>query len=61
MEARIMRKSIQAVITKLEAISHQVEGYAENARDQEREDRANKLYEEVQCIEDALEALNSIE
>ena len=56
-----MRKSIQAVITKLEAISHQVEGYAENARDQKQEDRADELCEEVQCIEDALEALNSIE
>ena len=61
MEARIMRESIQAVITKLEAISRQVEGYAENATDQKQEDRADELYEEVQCIEDALHALNSIE
>ena len=56
-----MRESIQAVITKLEAISRQVEGYAENATDQKQEDRADELYEEVQCIEDALHALNSIE
>ena len=53
-----MRESIQAVITKLEAISRQVEGYAENATDQKQ---ADELYEEVQCIEDALHALNSIE
>ena len=56
-----MRESIQAVITELEAISRQVEGYAENATDQKQGDRANELYEEVQCIEDALHALNSIE
>ena len=56
-----MRKSIQAIIIKLESIRDQVQEYADNAADRGQDDKSDQLNEEVEYIEAAIESLQNIE
>jgi len=58
-----MRNEIKAVVIKLESIQEKVEEYLDNAQDAENpnEERVARLEEELNSIEEAIEALNNIE
>jgi len=59
----IVRNSISGVITKLRTIQEQVQNYLDNAEsvDNPNADRIEKLEEELQRIECAIDELEGIE
>ncbi len=58
-----MRKSVTAIITRLESVIEKVSDYKDTAEEAEHpnDERIDKLSEELDRLEEALDAINEIE
>ena len=58
-----MRNEIRSIITKLENTLEKVQEYLDNAENAEypNDDRIDNLQNEIDCIQEAIEALENIE
>jgi hypothetical protein len=58
-----MRAEVKSILSKLEAVKEKVEDYLSNAEDAEHpnDERIDRLTNEVEYLEQAIEALEGIE
>ena len=56
-----MRNEVQAILSRLREVREKVGRFLTRAEEEKQEERVSSLEQEIECLDEALEALENIE